>query len=129
MPPPAKFGLRIRARQNQFSLTVAKNSGIRVLLDSQVASVLGSELPKLALGLRSFTTTEASPGGTRLVFASTFRISPECSRLPFSNRGFRGAKGRFGPQYNRIATGKQAYCCWQAKCNYSFRTADFGGGS
>jgi len=25
--------------------------------------------------------------------------------------------------------GKQAYGCWQAKCNDGFRTADFGGGS
>jgi hypothetical protein len=62
--------LRIQARENQVSLTVAKNSGIRVLVDSDVASLVGADLPQLAVEVQPFkTTTESSPDSTRLVFA------------------------------------------------------------
>ena len=112
VPPPAKFGLRIWARQSQFSLTVAKNSGIRVLLDSQVASVLGSELPKLALGLRSFTTTEASPGGTRRSLLPPFESLQSAPDYRFRTGDFEGRRVGLGrsitsPQANRLtAAGK-----------------------
>jgi hypothetical protein len=70
LPPRAKSGLRIRTVQNQISLTVAKNSGLRVLIDSEVASLAGGKLPKLAVEVQRFqTTTEASPDRTRLIFA------------------------------------------------------------
>jgi hypothetical protein len=62
--------LHIRTSDDRISLTVAKNSGIRVLVDSQVASLAGSKLPSLALEVQPFqTTTEASQDNTRLVFA------------------------------------------------------------
>jgi len=62
--------LRIRTRENQISLTVAKTSGLRVLVDSKVASLAGGKLPKLAVEVQSFqTTTEASSANTRLIFA------------------------------------------------------------
>jgi hypothetical protein len=71
LPALAKSGLRIRASDEQVSLTVAKNSGLRVLVDSGVASLAGDKLPKLAVEVRGFrTTTEASPDSTRLVFAA-----------------------------------------------------------
>jgi hypothetical protein len=70
LPASAKSGLRIRNLDNRISVTVAKNSGLRVLLTSNVASLLGAKLPKLEVELWGFqTTTEASSTGTRLVFA------------------------------------------------------------
>lgn len=70
LPVRAKSGLRIRTGENQISLTVAKNSGLRVLVDSRVASLLGGKLPKLSIEVQPFqTTTEASADSTRLVFA------------------------------------------------------------
>ena len=51
-------------------MTVAKSSGIRVFVDSNMASLLGGRLPKLAVAVQRFeTTTEASSDATRLVFA------------------------------------------------------------
>jgi hypothetical protein len=74
LPARAKSGMRIRNRDNQIYLTVAKNSGLRVLVDSQVASLLGSNLPKLAVEVQPFqTTTEASADSTRLIFALKVR--------------------------------------------------------
>ena len=70
LPARAKSGLHIRTSDDQISLTVMKNSGLRVLIDSQVASLADSKLPKLAVEVQPFqTTTEASPDSTRLVFA------------------------------------------------------------
>jgi hypothetical protein len=70
LPPSARSGLRIRTGDNRISLTVAKTSGIRVFVDSNVASLLGNKLPKLAVEVQRFqTTTEASSETTRLVFA------------------------------------------------------------
>lgn len=69
LPASAKSGVRIRTRENQVSLTVAKSSGLRVLVNSQVASLLGGRLPRLAVEVQDFqTTTEASSDTTRLVF-------------------------------------------------------------
>jgi hypothetical protein len=83
LPPRAKSGLRIRARENEVSLTVAKASGIRVFVDSNVASLVGSKLPKLAVQVQPFKTkTEVSPDSTRLVFASKERYSGAQPRKP-----------------------------------------------
>ena len=74
LPPRAKSGLRIRAREGEVSLTVAKTSGIKVFVDSNVASLVGSKLPKLAVEVQLFRTmTEASSDSTRLVFVSKER--------------------------------------------------------
>lgn len=76
LPPSAKSGVRIRASENRISLTVAKSSGLRVLVDSNMASLLGGRLPKLAVEVQRFeTTTEASSDATRLVFAPKSRES------------------------------------------------------
>jgi hypothetical protein len=70
LPAQAKSGLRIRTSDDQVSLTVTKTSGLRVLVDSQVASFAGGKLPKLAVEVQQFqTTTEAAPDSTRLIFA------------------------------------------------------------
>jgi len=70
LPRSARCGVRIRASVNRISLTVAKSSGLRVLVDSRIASLLGRRLPKLAVEVQRFqTTTEASSDATRLVFA------------------------------------------------------------
>lgn len=70
LPAQAKSGLRIRASNDRIFLTVSKNSGLRVLVDSHVASLAGSKLPKLAVKVQPFqTTTEASRDSTRLIFA------------------------------------------------------------
>jgi hypothetical protein len=70
LPPSAKSGVRIRTSETRILLTVAKSSGLRVLVDSNVASFLGSRLPRLAVEIQRFeTTTEASSDATRLVFA------------------------------------------------------------
>jgi len=69
LPARAKSGLRIRANRKRISLTVAKNSGLRVLVDSEMASLLGSKMPELAVEVLPFdTTTEASADSTRLIF-------------------------------------------------------------
>lgn len=71
LPPSAKSGVRIRATENRISLTVAKSSGLRVLVGSNVASLLGGRLPKLAVEVQRFeTSTESSSEATRLVFAA-----------------------------------------------------------
>lgn len=71
LPSLVKSGLRIRTRENRISLTVTKNCGLRVLIDSHVASLQGRKLPTLAIEVHDFqTTTEASSNTTRLVFAS-----------------------------------------------------------
>jgi hypothetical protein len=50
-------------------LTVAKSSGLRVLVDSNVAALLGGRLPKFTAEVQGFqTTTESSSDATRLVF-------------------------------------------------------------
>ncbi len=74
LPPSAKSGVRIRASEERISLTVSKRSGLRVLVDSNMASLLGGRLPKLAVEVQRFeTTTEASSGATRLVFVLKLR--------------------------------------------------------
>ena len=70
LPSSAKSGLRIRANDNRLSLTVAKNSGLRVVVDPHVASFEGKKLPRFSVEVQDFqTTTEASSDSTRLVFA------------------------------------------------------------
>jgi hypothetical protein len=87
LPALAKSGLRIRATDEQVSLTVAKNSGLRVLVDSEVASLAGKKLPKLAVEVHGFrTTTEASPDSTRLVFAAKARKQKQSIKDEFSAR-------------------------------------------
>jgi hypothetical protein len=87
LPAPSKSGLRIRASDEQVSLTVAKNSGLRVLVDSEVASLAGNKLPKLAVEVHGFrTTTEASPHSTRLVFGAKTRKPKQSIRDEFSAR-------------------------------------------
>src|SRR6266567_63192 len=71
LPASARSGVRIRARENRVSLTIAKTSGLRIVVDSNVASLLGNRLPKLTVEVQRFqTTTEASSHGAKLVFAS-----------------------------------------------------------
>ena len=87
LPALAKSGLRIRASDEQVSLTVAKNSGLRVLVDSEVASLAGNRLPKLAVEVHGFQmTTEASPDSTRLVFAAKTRKQKRSIKDEFSAR-------------------------------------------
>ena len=70
LPTRAKSGLHIRASQDQISLTVTKDSGLRVLVNSEMASLVGNRMPKLAVEVQPFeTTTEASADRTRLTFA------------------------------------------------------------
>jgi hypothetical protein len=70
LPVSARSGVHIWARQNRLSLTIAKSSGLRIVLDSNVASLLGNRLPKFAVEVQRFqTTTEASCDATKLVFA------------------------------------------------------------
>jgi hypothetical protein len=79
--------LRIRAGDDQVSLTVARNSGLRVLVDSEVASLVGDKLPKLAVEVQSFRTiTDASPESTRLVFAPKRRKEKRSVKDEFSAR-------------------------------------------
>jgi hypothetical protein len=87
LPARAKSGLRIRAGDDQVSLTVARNSGLRVLVDSEVASLVGNKLPKLAVEVQSFRTiTDASPESTRLVFAPKRRKEKRSVKDEFSAR-------------------------------------------
>jgi hypothetical protein len=89
LPPRAKSGLRIRRRENEISLTVDKNSGVRVLVNSKMASLLGTKLPKLALEVQPFrTTTETFPDSTRLVFASKKGRSEARSNKPSARDEF-----------------------------------------
>src|SRR5574337_1220426 len=70
LPTRARSGLRIRASDDQVSLTVTRDSGLRVLVDSEVASFAGTRLPKLAVEVQPFeTTTQTAPDSVRLVFA------------------------------------------------------------
>jgi hypothetical protein len=69
LPRSAKSSVRIRAQEDRISLTIAKGSGLRVLVDSSVASLLGNRLPKLAFEVLRFQTkTDASAESTRLLF-------------------------------------------------------------
>jgi hypothetical protein len=85
LPARAKSGLRIRAGDDQVSLTVTKNSGLRVLVDSEVVSLAGELL--FSVQVQSFrTTTEASPESTRLVFAPKTRKEKRSVKAEFSAR-------------------------------------------
>jgi hypothetical protein len=87
LPARAKSGLRIRAGDDQVSLTVTKSSGLRVLVDSEVASLAGAKLPKLAVEVGPFqTTTEAAPESTRLTFAPKGRMVRRSVKEEFSAR-------------------------------------------
>ena len=57
LPSSAKSGLRIRANDNRLSLTVAKNSGLRVVVDPHVASFEGKKLPRFSVEVQDFQTT------------------------------------------------------------------------
>lgn len=70
LPASARSGVHIWARENRISVTIAKSSGVRIVVDSNVASLLGNRLPRLAVDVQRFqTTTEASSDATKLVFA------------------------------------------------------------
>lgn len=87
LPALAKSGLRIRASHDQVSLTISKRSGVRVLVESDVASLAGNKLPKFAVEVHGFqTTTEAFPDSTRLVFAAKTRKQKQSIKDEFSAR-------------------------------------------
>jgi hypothetical protein len=70
LPASEKSRLRIRTRDNRIFLTVGKGSGLRVFVNSNTASFLGTKLPKFAVEVQRFdTTTESSLDSTRLVFS------------------------------------------------------------
>ncbi len=70
LPTSAQSGVRISARDNRVSLTIAKGSGLRIVVDSVLASLLGNRMPKFTVEVQRFqTTTEASSESTKLVFA------------------------------------------------------------
>ena len=51
-------------------MTVTKESGLRVLVNSKMASLVGNRMPGIAVAVQPFeTTTEASADSTRLTFA------------------------------------------------------------
>jgi hypothetical protein len=80
LPASAKSRLHIRTHDDRIFLTVGKDSGLRVFVDSNVASLLGAKLPKLAVEVQRFdTTTESSPGSIRLVFSQK-ATTPAASR-------------------------------------------------
>ncbi|HTX40040.1 MAG TPA: hypothetical protein VME43_33705 [Bryobacteraceae bacterium] len=98
LPPSAKSGVRIRASGNRISLTIAKSSGLRVFVDSKMASLLGGRLPKLAVGVQRFeTTTEASSDATRLVFAPKPREAGSHRKS-----GLSSLKDEFGERVRRF---------------------------
>jgi len=60
----------MRSHLGSLSLTVTKESGLRVLVNSKMASLVGNRMPGIAVAVQPFeTTTEASAVSTRLTFA------------------------------------------------------------
>jgi hypothetical protein len=83
LPASAKSRLRIRTHDNRIFLSVGKESGLRVFVDSNVASLLGTKLPKLAVELHRFdTATESSPDSTRLVFSQKITTTGASRKVP-----------------------------------------------
>jgi len=96
LPASARNGVHIRKGNDQVSLIVAKNSGLRVLVDSQTASLAGAKLPKLALQVQPFqTTTEASSDSTRLVFAAKPEKTGARQKRPSAKDEFSARVRRF----------------------------------
>ncbi|MCZ2076252.1 MAG: hypothetical protein LC130_14770 [Bryobacterales bacterium] len=97
LPARAKSGLRIRTSDDQVSLTVTKDSGLRVLVDSQVASLAGGKLPKLAVQVQPFdTTTQTAPDSVRLVFAQ------KAGRVVRLHQGKRSVKDEFSARVRKF---------------------------
>ena len=98
LPAAAKSRVRIRTRDNRISVIVAKGSGLRVLVNSKMASFLGKRLPKLDLEVERFqTTTEASSDATRLVFAPR-RVETGVAK----KRGAHSAKDEFSARVRKF---------------------------
>ena len=95
LPASIRSGVHISARDNRISLTIAKNSGVRIVVDSNMASLLGNRLPKFTIEVQRFqTTTEASSQATKLVFAPKLQEnSVEYNRK--AKRGSTSVKDRF----------------------------------